>query len=146
AGRSVRPGGHGRVVMTATSDTAKMASSDVTGSDVTARAVAFVASHRDAAEGLGASLAEFTNDPDGFASALTRGLAALADSEYLEGQERIAPGIGAVHGVRWALLGAVERGFRNETKGERPTPVLFIADRLFQERELEARWFAFGLL
>ena len=127
--------------MTATPNTSR-----VSGSEVSARAVAFVAAHRERAEALGASLAEFTNDPDGFASALTHGLAALADPEYLEGQQRIAPGIGAVHGVRWPLLAAVERGFRNETKSERPTPLLFIADRLFQERELEARWFAFGLL
>ena len=126
--------------------TATPNASQVTGSEVTARAVAFVAAHRESAEALGASLAEFMNDPDGFASTLTRGLAALADPEYLEGQQRIAPGIGAVHGVRWPLLAAVERGFRHETKGERPTPLLFIADRLFHERELEARWFAFGLL
>jgi 3-methyladenine DNA glycosylase AlkD len=120
--------------------------SQLTGSEVTARAVAFVAGHRQSAEALGASLAEFMNDPDGFASTLTRGLTALADPEYLKGQQRIAPGIAALHGVRWPLLAAVERGFRNETKDERPTPLLFIADRLFHERELEARWFAFGLL
>ena len=115
-------------------------------SDVTARAVAFVAAHRDPAEELGASLADLSNDPDAFAKALTRGLAALADPEYLAGQQRIAPGIGAVHGVRWPLLAAVSRGFRNATRGDRPTPLLFIADRLYHERELEARWFAFGLL
>ena len=120
--------------------------SEVTGSEVTARAVAFVAAHRESAEALGASLAEFANDPDGFATALTRGLASLADPEYLAGQQRIAPGIGTIHGVRWPLLAAVERGFRNETKGERSTPLLFIADRLFHEPELEARWFAFDLL
>ena len=40
----------------------------------------------------------------------------------------------------------MSRGFRNATRGDRPTPLLFIADRLFHERELEARWFAFGLL
>ena len=115
-------------------------------SDATARAVAFVAAHRDPAEVLGTSLAELTNDPDGFARALTHGLADLADPEYLAGQQRIAPGIGAVHGVRWPLLGAVARGFRNATKGDRPTALLFVADRLFHEPELEARWFAFGLL
>ena len=115
-------------------------------SEVTARAVAFVAAHRDPAEALGASLADLSNDPDAFAKALTRGLASLADPEYLAGQQRIAPGLGAVHGVRWPLLAAVSRGFRNATKGDRPTPLLFIADRLYHERELEARWFAFGLL
>jgi 3-methyladenine DNA glycosylase AlkD len=43
-------------------------------------------------------------------------------------------------------MAAVQRGFRNATRGVRPTPLLFIADRLFHEAELEARWFAFGLL
>jgi 3-methyladenine DNA glycosylase AlkD len=115
-------------------------------SETTARSVAFVAAHRHAAEALGTSLAELSNDPDGFATALTRGLAGLADPEYLAGQQRVAPGIGPVHGVRWPLIAAVSRGFRNATRGDRPTPLLFIADRLFHERELEARWFAFGLL
>ena len=114
--------------------------------EVTARAVAFVAARRDPAEALGAALAEFTNDPDGFATALTSGLATLADPGYLAGQQSIAPGIGAIHGVRWPLLAAAQRGFRHATKGDRSTPLLFIADRLFRERELEARWFAFGLL
>ncbi|HEY8637372.1 MAG TPA: DNA alkylation repair protein [Candidatus Limnocylindrales bacterium] len=126
--------------------TATPTGSEVTGSEVTARAVAFVAARSESAEALGASLAEFANDPDGFATALTRGLASLADPDYLAGQQRIAPGIGTIHGVRWPLLAAVERGFRNETKGERSTPLLFIADRLFHEPELEARWFAFDLL
>lgn len=115
-------------------------------SEATARAVAFVAAHRDRAETIGTSLAELSNDPDGFATTLTRGLAELADPDYLAGQQRVAPGIGPVHGVRWPLLAAVERAFRHATKGERATRLLFVADRLFQERELEARWFAFGVL
>jgi 3-methyladenine DNA glycosylase AlkD len=122
-----------------------MAATAVT-SEATARAVAFVADRREPAEALGASLADFTNDPDGFAAALDRGLSTLADPAYLAGQQRIAPGIGPMHGVRWPLLSAVERGLRNATRGERPTPLLFIADRLFHEPALEARWFAFGLL
>ncbi len=117
-----------------------------TQSETTATAVAFVAAHRDPAEAMGASLAELTNDPDAFAVALTRGLVGLADPTYLAGQQRVAPGIGAVHGVRWPLLAAVQRGFRHATRGDRPTSLLFIADRLFREQELEARWFAFGLL
>ena len=115
-------------------------------SAVRAHAVAFVASHRDPAEALGTSLAELTNDPDAFAVALTRGLAGLADPGYLASQQRVAPGIGTIHGVRWPLLAAAQRGFRRATRHDRPTPLLFIADRLFRERELEARWFAFGLL
>ena len=93
----------------------------------------------DRAEALGASLAEFSNDPDGFATALTNGLADLADPDYLDGQQRIAPGIGPIHGVRWPLLAAVQRGFRDATKGERPTPLLFIADSFEHVFELVMR-------
>ncbi len=107
-------------------------------SEVTARAVAFVAAHRDEAELLGATLADLSNQPDAFATALTAGLERLADPDYLAGQQRVAPGIGAVHGVRWPLLAAVQRGFRTATKGDPETPLLFLADRLFRERELEA--------
>ena len=78
--------------------------------------------------------------------ALRRGLTELADPEYLEGQRRVAPGIGAILGVRWPLLAAVERGFRKATRHDRATTMLFLADRLFREPELEHRWFAFGLL
>ena len=53
--------------------------------------------HKPAAEELGRSLAELTGDPEAFARALNEGLATLADPEYLEGQRRIAPGIGDVH-------------------------------------------------
>lgn len=115
-------------------------------SEVTARAVAFVAAHKPAAEGLGASLADHIGDPDSFAEALRTGLRSLSDPEYLAGQQRIAPGIGALHGVRWPLLAAVSRSFRQATRRDRATPLLFVADRLFRERELEPRWFAFGLL
>jgi 3-methyladenine DNA glycosylase AlkD len=115
-------------------------------SPTTERAVAFVADRRDRAEAIGRALADFSNDPDGFAEALERGWQELADPDYLEGQHRVAPGLGKVHGVRWPLLAAVQRGFRSLTRHERPTPLLFIADRLFREEELENRWFAFGLL
>jgi 3-methyladenine DNA glycosylase AlkD len=115
-------------------------------SATTARAVALVAERRDPAERLGASLAEHLNDPDSFAAALRRGLTDLADPEYLEGQRRVAPGIGAILGVRWPLLAAVERGFRKATRHDRATTMLFLADRLYREPELEHRWFAFGLL
>jgi 3-methyladenine DNA glycosylase AlkD len=115
-------------------------------SPITQRAVAFVAAHKEDAEELGTSLADLVGDPDAFAIALRRGLEGLADPEYAEGMRVIAPGIGQVHGVRRPLLAAVARGFRNETRRDRPTPLLFVADRLFREPHLEARWFAFGLL
>ena len=115
-------------------------------SAATARAVAFVAEHKPAAEALGTSLADHVQDPDAFAAALRDGLATLADPEYLAGQHFIAPGLGPSHGVRWPLLAAVIRGFKGATRQDRPTALLFLADRLFREEHLEARWFAFALL
>lgn len=115
-------------------------------SPATARAVAFVAAHRPLAESLGAGLADQIGDPDAFATALRSAFEQLADPAYLAGQQHVAPGIGPVHGVRWPLMAAIARGFRTATRRDRPTPLLFIADRLFREQELEARWFAFGLL
>jgi 3-methyladenine DNA glycosylase AlkD len=115
-------------------------------SDVTARSVAFVAARRDAAEALGAQLADVIGDPEAFAAELRRAMQSLADPEYVAGQQLVAPGIGEVLGVRWPLNAAVARGFRNATRRDSPTQLLFIADRLFRERPLEIRWFAFGLL
>jgi 3-methyladenine DNA glycosylase AlkD len=115
-------------------------------SPVTKRATALVAQGRPKAEALGRDLAEHVNDPAAFAAALRDGLRGLSDPEYLEGQRRIAPGIGALFGVRWPLIEAVKRGFRESTRRERTGGWLFIADRLLREEELEPRWFAFGLL
>jgi hypothetical protein len=115
-------------------------------SPVTERATALVAERRPIAEALGRDLAEHVNDPAAFAAALRDGLRGLSDPEYLEGQRRIAPGIGALFGVRWPLIEAVKRGFRESTRRERTGGWLFVADRLLREEELEPRWFAFGLL
>jgi 3-methyladenine DNA glycosylase AlkD len=115
-------------------------------SPITQRAVAFVAEHKPAAEDLGRSLAELTGDPDAFADRLLRGLKKLADPEYADGQRRIAPGIGPVIGVRWPLIDAVKRGFREATRRERTSTWLFLADRLLRQDLVEPRWFAFGLL
>ena len=115
-------------------------------SPITARATEFVADRRLEAEALGRALADEVGDPDRFADVLRTGLGALADPEYLAGQRRIAPGIGDLHGVRWPLIEAVKRGFRESTRKERTSGWLFIADRLLREPKLEARWFAFGLL
>jgi 3-methyladenine DNA glycosylase AlkD len=123
-----------------------MTSAVATTSQTTQRAVEFVAAHKPEAEALGVALADHVGDPDAFAAGLRSGLERLADPEYAEGMRYIAPGIGPVHGVRRPLLAAVARGFRNETRRDRATPLLFLADRLFREPQLEARWFAFGLL
>jgi 3-methyladenine DNA glycosylase AlkD len=116
------------------------------GSPITERAVAFVADHKASAEELGRSLGDLVGEPEAFATALTGGLAELSDAEYLDGQRRIAPGIGKVLGVRWPLIEAVKRGFRESTKRERTSTWLFAADRLLREDTLEPRWFAFGML
>jgi 3-methyladenine DNA glycosylase AlkD len=113
---------------------------------VTAHAVAFVAKHKPRAEAIGRDLAELTGDPEAFALALRSGLQEVADPDYLEGQRRVAPGIGALYGVRWPLIEAVKRGFRESTRRERTSTWLFVADRLLREPELESQWFAFGLL
>ena len=115
-------------------------------SETTARAVEFVAAHRPLAESLGRRLADLVGDPDAFVAALTEGFVGLADAEYLEGTQRIAPGIGPVYGVRWPLTAAVERGFREATRKGGTSGFLEIAARLFAEARLEPRWFAFGLL
>jgi 3-methyladenine DNA glycosylase AlkD len=115
-------------------------------SPATQRASAFVADRRPIAEALGRELAEHVNNPETFAAALREGLRGLSDPDYLDGQRRIAPGIGALLGVRWPLIEAVKRGFREATRRDRTGGWLFVADRLHREPELEPRWFAFGLL
>ena len=115
-------------------------------SPITERAVAFVAEHKPAAEALGRRLADELDDPDRFASMLRDGFRRLADPEYHDGQHAVVPGLGPTHGVRWPLIQAVNRGFRDATHGERTSRWLFVADRLFREAEIEARWFTFGLL
>jgi 3-methyladenine DNA glycosylase AlkD len=115
-------------------------------SPATAQANAFVADRRPEAEALGRSLADELNDPTEFARRLRDGLERLADPAYLDGQRRIAPGIGALHGVRWPLIEAVKRGFREATRRDPTSNWLFVADRLLREPTLEEHWFAFGLL
>jgi 3-methyladenine DNA glycosylase AlkD len=115
-------------------------------SATTQRATGFVADHKPDAEALGRRIVDELGDPDAFAAALRAGLAGLADPEYLAAQRRVAPGIGALHGVRSPLIDGVRRGFLAATRGERTSSWLFIVDRLLREPELEARWFAFGLL
>jgi 3-methyladenine DNA glycosylase AlkD len=114
--------------------------------ETTARAVAFVAARRADAEELGRELADSAGDPETFARSLRDGFARLADPEYLDGQQLVAPGIGRLLGVRWPLHGAVARGFRRATRRDSASTLLFLAERLFRDEPLELRWFAFGLL
>jgi 3-methyladenine DNA glycosylase AlkD len=130
----------------AAATTAARKSGETRTSAATAHAVEFVAAHKADAEALGAALAELISDPDAFAEALRSGLERLADPAYVDGVQRVAPGIGPVYGVRWPLMAAVARGFKGATRRDPATPLLFVADRLFREERLEPRWFAFGLL
>jgi 3-methyladenine DNA glycosylase AlkD len=112
----------------------------------TARATAFVAARRAEAEALGHDLADDLGDPDRFARRLGAGFTRLGDPDYREGQALVAPGIGPLLGVRWPLHAAVARAFRRATTHDRPSTLLFVADRLFRDEPLELRWFALGLL
>lgn len=118
-------------------------------SAATIAAQALVAEHLPRAIGLGADVAQQVHDPEAFALALRSGLADLADladPAYLDGQRRVAPGIGMIHGVRRPLLDAVARSLRAATADDRATTLLFVADRLLREPHLEAHWLAFGIL
>ncbi len=115
-------------------------------SPATAKADAFVIANVGAASKLGTALADDVQDADALAAAMRRGLAGLGDPTYLEGQRRVAPGIGTIHGVRRPLLAAVTTAFRAATREDRATTLLFVADRLLREEHLEAHWLAFDIL
>jgi 3-methyladenine DNA glycosylase AlkD len=112
----------------------------------TERARAFVAERIARAKALGRGSAEHVLDPESVATVLRRAFTELADPDYLAGQQFVAPGIGMTHGVRTPLQGALGRGFRAATRRDSPAALLLVADRLLREPELEARWFAFGIL
>lgn len=114
--------------------------------EATAHARAFVDARLPEALALGRAAGDLAADPADVAAALRDGLASLADPEYLDGQRRIAPGIGPIVGVRSPLLAAVSRGLRATTRRDRSTTLLEIADRLLREPLLELHWIAFGLL
>jgi len=115
-------------------------------SATTLRSQAFVEAHAAAALALGRRAGEEAQDPAEIAATLAAGLPALADPEYLDGQRRVAPGIGVVLGVRNPLLAAVTRGLRAATRRDRPSTLLDIADHLLRQGPLELHWLANDLL
>ncbi len=106
-------------------------------SETTRRAQAFVAEHIGEAQGLGQALAELIDEPDAFVAVLRDGLASLADPAYAAEQERVAPGSGAVFGVRSPLLTAVARQVRAELRRSTSSSALYLAERLVTEEKRE---------
>ena len=115
-------------------------------SAATEHARAFVTTHLAAAIALGRGAGNLVQDPAAITTALRDGLPALADPSYLDGQRRVAPGIGQLFGVRTPLLDGVTRGLRAATRHDRSTVLLDAADHLLREPVMELRWLAFDLL
>jgi 3-methyladenine DNA glycosylase AlkD len=115
-------------------------------SPTTERARVLVTERSADALALGRRAGDLIGDPAGVVAELKRGLGELADPEYLEGQRRVAPGIGPIAGVRQPLLAQVSRGLRAATRHDRATTVLDIAGAMLRDPLLELHWLAFDLL
>ena len=115
-------------------------------SPVTQRARELVAERTPAAVALGREAGDLVNDPRSLATTIRAGLERLADPDYLDGQRRVAPGIGPILGVRQPLLAAVGRGLRSATRHDRAATILDAADALLRDEALELHWLAFDLL
>ena len=126
--------------------TAAVAESPIPVSPVTRRARELVAERTPAALALGREAGDLINDPRALATAIRQGLEQLADPAYLDGERRVAPGIGSILGVRQPLLAAVSRGLRAATRRDRATTILDAADALLRDEALELHWLAYDLL
>lgn len=115
-------------------------------SPTTERARALVADRRADAVALGRRAGQLVAEPGALADELRAGLAGLADPEYLDGQRRVAPGIGPILGVRQPLLTAIGSGLRAATRRDSTTILLSVADRLLREDLLELHWLALPLI
>ena len=106
-------------------------------SDVTLRAQAFVAERLPEARGLGQALADLIDEPEEFVAVLREGLTRLADGAYASEQERVAPGSGAVFGVRNPLMAAITRQLRDPLRQSSSSSALWLAERLSAEEQRE---------
>lgn len=115
-------------------------------SPATTRARALVAARLDAASALGRAAGDLVATPAAAVAELRSGLERLADPEYLDGQRRVAPGIGPILGVRQPLLSAVGRGLRTATRRDSTATLLDLAEALVRDDILELHWLAYDLL
>lgn len=106
-------------------------------SETSLRAQALVAERLPQARGMGATLGELVDQPEEFVAVAREGLTQLADEAYRAEQARVAPGSGAVFGVRNPLLGAVARQLKAALRGGSDASALWLADRLVIEPERE---------
>jgi len=106
-------------------------------SEVSQRAQALVAERLPQARGLGSALAELIDQPEEFVELLRDGLADLADEPYRVEQARVAPGSGAVFGVRNPVLAAIVRQVRPALNEGSDASALWLAERLVTEPERE---------
>lgn len=104
---------------------------------MTLRAQALVAERLPQARALGDALGELVDAPEEFVAVAREGLGALADEAYRREQGRVAPGSGAVFGVRNPLLAAVNRQLRSSLKLGSDASALWLAERLVIEPERE---------
>ena len=111
-------------------------------SEVSLRARALVAERLPQARGLGQALADLIDEPDAFVDVLREGFTQLADDAYAHEQERVAPGSGAVFGVRWPLVAAVDRQLRPALREVSSSSAVSLAERLATEDERELRLFS----
>jgi 3-methyladenine DNA glycosylase AlkD len=111
-------------------------------SKATARARALVAERLPEARGLGQALAELIDDPEAFVAVLREGFERLADEEYANEQQRVAPGSGLVFGVRWPLIDAVAGQLRTPLQESSASSALWLAQRLAVGDEREVRLFS----
>jgi 3-methyladenine DNA glycosylase AlkD len=109
---------------------------------VTARGREFVARHLPRAVRLGQELGGQIGDPERFVTALEDGLRSLADPEYREGFARVAPGAGAVLGVRAPLVAAIARPLRRTLREAPSAYSIYLAERLIRSDYQEVRVFA----
>ncbi|MEO7117603.1 MAG: DNA alkylation repair protein [Candidatus Limnocylindrales bacterium] len=108
-------------------------------SDISKRAAVMVADRMPEAVGLGTALVDLIDDPESFVRVLREGLERLSDAQYAAEQSRVAPGSGAIIGVRWPFVHAVQRQLKRPLEEGSSASALWLAQRLAVEDLRELR-------